>query len=1184
MGRLNRRWIGLCAAVALPLPVSAQIFEATSNPQTTDASHATDVGGTPSLDMITLRAVGPGAPLRFGNVIPGSERVQLDGQILQPDADYSMDYGTGVVYLKRAQRAGQVLTVYYRYRAGAAATDSSTPSGINGFKFSLMPGNLTVLMGLGITERATDGSVISSNTLGWRDGFNLGARSKLGGLFVMGDRQKNNVQSGLSLDPNAQNGAAAPDSGHSQFLVQQFETSLLGGGAKFDYQDISKNFASFGTVADAGYSSDDLKRYQAEKGLTRFGMALDNLRFGSLALSDDYKVVRDGKGSIAWRSMGLATKGVKLNWDSQSVDKSFTRFADISEANKAQLQQEAGMNRDNLTGEFDQKMSKLSFALNTIADSGTGAEIRRRDVTLDTSKIKFDLGDQSVDQTFGRMGNLLGPEKALYGREAGLHRQWMSMQSSILGAKSPITFAQNLVDSPTGKFGSQDVSVKANTWSLEHISRNVSPGFTSLSALQEPEIANNLSTIARMYGPNVPVGGNDRNEFFGGVGLDREFTHFTTSAFKGWNADFSDLKLKGRQDGGFVDTISLQSKHSSFELRREELGPRFNELTSMMDLEKQRLGTVAGLDRSDLSFNSQFGDKKLAILRSTATADGGDMSRTSVSLSGKTFDMSLGARDVSAAFGVSSQLVDPEKALLATLQGFNEHDAKLKWQILPNLKIDTYLMQAMNATTGELRKTQNVTLDWAPTKSTQFSYSQLEQKNDDPINILFANLTQRMSLSENFGKYGTLQLLDERQQFDGTNAQALSFHKESFAYEAKLSKNTSVRTEQSRTSFDNGDKEDVSANTISTELTKRTGVSVTDTKIDRTGEDADEVHRNYGFWFDLGNGVRVSYGYARQLTGQDASTLASTFTVGKNADPNLAPDKSGTVQPGQVGNLVLGGGYGVNQWETGPGTRTQSFGTVAVSSAKAFQLGPVRDVKFDFALDTAADYSNWLKENRVFDFSGKLGANTFGFDYKGQMDPNGQRAIDRTFRFETDKADSKMLKASVMYKMRTLPLDNQVMIRNFSVTARPTKNFELTNEVVTNPELPNASVLLGTVPQAASSNKWRLDYKRGDDFSIGGSWEELINDQAHTKTVTGGINMKLFGKSGSPLQLFYGLEQNEAPGSGQTTQRYHLQFDQRPGPNQTLSIFLGNVSYEHSISDQLQKDNWMARLDYQFRF
>jgi hypothetical protein len=241
-------------------------------------------------------------------------------------------------------------------------------------------------------------------------------------------------------------------------------------------------------------------------------------------------------------------------------------------------------------------------------------------------------------------------------------------------------------------------------------------------------------------------------------------------------------------------------------------------------------------------------------------------------------------------------------------------------------------------------------------------------------------------------------------------------------------------------------------------------------------------------------------------------------------------------------------------------------------------------MQFVFGLDTAADQTKWLRENRQFGIGGKLGANTFGFDYKGQMHQSGYRAIDRTYRLQTDPSGKNWFRANVMYKVRTLPWNEQVMIRDYNVTARLTGNTELTHQLQTNPEVFKGDALLGSVTQAAKSSKWKLDLKSSANLTVGAVWEELVNEQAGHLARTGGISLKMFEKGGSPLTLYYGVEQARRPDFKRTTHRYHMQFDQKAGPNQVLSLFLGNVSYEHSIEDQFKRNNWSMRLDYQLRF
>jgi hypothetical protein len=310
--------------------------------------------------------------------------------------------------------------------------------------------------------------------------------------------------------------------------------------------------------------------------------------------------------------------------------------------------------------------------------------------------------------------------------------------------------------------------------------------------------------------------------------------------------------------------------------------------------------------------------------------------------------------------------------------------------------------------------------------------------------------------------------------------------------------------------------------------------------------------------------------------------MTSTVAVGSNAG-GQTPDKVGEVQQGGIGNLNVAGGYGVNTWDA-EGDRTQSFSKVAISTKKAFNFGPLKDISINFGYDTAADKAIWLRENRSFGFGGRLAGHGIGFEYRSQMTPMGDRGIDRTFRLATNESPKNWLQAKVFYKARTMPNDEEVMVRDISLSVKPTANMTVTHQLRTNPEIAKGDALLGSITAADRSNKWSVDFRRNANFTIGGSWEELIDDQKMSLVRTAGLNLKLFEGKGSPLTIFYGVEQADGNVARRTMHRYHIQYDQRPGPNQLFSIFAGNVSYDHTIADGQDRNNITLRLDYQFRF
>lgn len=1137
--------------------------------------------GEPAVDILTVDGGGLGLALRHGGVVPGTVRVTLDGRTLIPTEEFAVDLEPGVVYLKMGARAGMSVTVSYRFDEKAATTGVRKAPSFGTFSFALAGGKIGVLGGLGLTERASDGSVMRGNAFGLRNSFGV-AGGNLSGVAVYGQRQRVRTESGLAMNPDAK-GTAPTDEGAGKFLLQNFTGKLMGGGVTIDYQEVSKNFAAFGQVAEAGVASDVIARLGQEKGLTRLGFGVQGAKIGGLALSQNFRTVKDENGSIDWRTYGVKAGGLTLDYSGRRVDQGFNRFKDIREDEREQLMKEKGMSRQNFSGGWDGKGGRsLGFTSSSIVDDTTGDAIERREASLDVGKLKFNLGDQKIAKGFGRFDSLLNDERGRYGREAGLSRQWSSLDAS-LAKDTSLGFSQSLFRGEKGGFLAQEAGLKGKGWSVAQTTRAVQGEFASLGAMAEGEMDSHIKSIATMYG-GVASRPEDRGAFAQSPLLTRRSTRAELTPSKNFRLAMDRLELRGAEGGGSVDNASLRAGKLQIEYRKQSLGKDFSELSRLMEFEKNRLGQVAGLERTDWSARMDLrGSAKLQVTSLAARTEEGTVKRTNASYEDKKLLVAFNAREVDAAFSGVSGLVDAERDLLTGLKGFTQKDLTVKWRLNPAVSLDLFRFDAANVATGEERLAQNLRFLWKPDGKSDFGYRREENRVSGRDGELNGRLFERFDVKRNFGRYGTLALASETVRQSGLANDGSDSRRHELSYETKLNSRTSIRTDQMRTAYADGGKENISANTLSTELSKRTGVSVTDTRIDRGGDDRDETKRNYGVWFDLGNGMRFSWGYARHLNGDENSSMTNTVGLGRNVQPGMQAQQVQGVERGRVGAFELGGGYGANGWDKD--SRTQSFANVGLATARPIRLGPFRDVQLKFAYDAAADRSAWSKENRFASFTGKLLGLTVGYDYTGQMHQNGYRGIDRTFHLLTDPSEKAWLRGKLFYKVRTLPWDDQVMIRDIDVTVRPLKRLEVTNQVKTNPEVLRGDAFLGSVPQDTRVNKWMIDWKSSTDLTFGGSWEQLINENSGRFTATAGFNLVLWNRSGSPVKLFWGMEEQSGTGLlRQQVQRYSFQYDQKAGRNQTFSLFAGNIAYEHNIAEGLNRNNWTVRMDWQVRF
>ncbi|MBL8066499.1 MAG: hypothetical protein JNM34_11690, partial [Chthonomonadaceae bacterium] len=353
-------------------------------------------------------------------------------------------------------------------------------------------------------------------------------------------------------------------------------------------------------------------------------------------------------------------------------------------------------------------------------------------------------------------------------------------------------------------------------------------------------------------------------------------------------------------------------------------------------------------------------------------------------------------------------------------------------------------------------------------------------------------------------------------------------------------------------------------NSVSQALSPRIGVSVTDTKVERPGNQPDETHRDYGFWVDFGRNIRLNYKAQRNLKGE---------TEGDRHDEV-------NVTPGQVQGVNLGGGYTRNSWDH---RRDQHAGNVNFSNVKPFQWGWFRDVKFNYSADTARDMDQWQRENRAMGLGARIGAFGFAWDYKSQSLPFGDRAIDRIFSFTTDTTGKGRLRADVSYNVRTLPMGNQATIRDYQITALPSKSWEIVHSLKTNPLQSDGNALLGAIATPNRLNKWNVNYLGNKRTNFGLAYEEFFNEQTNQQTSVLKLGLKLFADNPSPLDLEFITAESNTTGVMQRSHGFKLGFVQRPGPNQSLSFSFSNLNWELARPEDQSINNWNFRLDFSWR-
>lgn len=1136
--------------------------DASSAPDSAETATMAPVGGKSAVDFIRLDGVSPSVPLRNAGVLRQSETVELDGRVLERGKDYTLDYPGGMLLLMTPVRKGQTLRVTYRHDPAEAKSSQQFGQSWNSMKLNFGQG-ASLSMGLGMAERRSDGTVLRTDLYSLRNNFGLapGGAMKLRGVFAHSSNQRVESQSLLGKD-----GANREEGGSGSAIVQELEAKLAGGSVSVQFQSVDRGFNGFSALRDSGFDAEQVNQLAKERGLRRVGFGMRDLKVGGMKLNQELQIVGEKGSSIRQFTTGVRGANWSLDLSSRKVDSDFRRFKDLREKDREQLQRESGLRTDAMGFQWKQgslEMSASQFHVEDRAQSG----VNRTRFNLKGAQWAFGYQSQEVDKNFRQFQGVRQQDAGQLAREQGIRRKGFDLSFGERG-KSPfaLSFANHTMAGDRGSFKSSDFTATGRGWSYDFATRSNDAGFDGVGRQSEQEQNAHIARITSMYEPKgFQAQGEERHWFTRPTGLTRTSQRLEFQIGPGLGVSASHLDLKGQQDRGGVTSVNLQSGATRFSFRRQEIGSQLVELGQTMGFERERLGQLLDSEKTDVSFATPVGKNRSFEWQQMSTRAGDQTaSRKSFAWNSPGTEIRYIERHVDAQFFRVGQLVDPERELLGQMIGQEQRQILVNTMLMRGLSARLNMIEEENRSIDQERSFLESLVSWQADRHTKLQWYRYRNNLSDPSTLLLDQTIDRLMIARQFPGLGSLTFEREEHSHDGETNRASDSVRNTVALETQLDARTSVRTEQSKTQYTDGNEDQVSAHTVSTGLTKHTGVSVTDVSVRRTGDRQDERRRNYGFWLNLGNGVKFTYGYAREL-GQ-ASTSNSTYQL----------------TGGQVGGLTFGNsGYQSQGWD---GQRNRSTGNFQIATSKPLQLGFIRDFQFRLGTDTVRDYNTWQRENQIGQFNASIGGVKLGFDYTSQMHPSG-RAVDRGFRFSSPNDPKRRLVFDAMIKTRTLPWGQTQMIRNVNLTARILRGFEITHQLQTNPEQQRGDALLGSVVQPVRVSAWRLtqtDTKASTRFGL--SWEERINDQQNQLTRLASVNLTLNANNPSPVKLYYGLEHGMQGGRARTMQRYGFEFSQRPGPNQLLNLMFGNVSWQGQDARHMRRDNWTLRAEYQLRF
>jgi hypothetical protein len=550
-----------------------------------------------------------GYSLSHGGVIPDSVSVSVGAHTLKANRDYYLDPSNGTISFVEPVRRLDSVHVYYRYIEGQDANRSGL--GMSGL--SLNFNGTSVNLGFGVSQGAGG---LDFSTYGFGLNSKVGSGGSLNGMFYVSNpnQNRNNVvgETRASLTPLA---AKNQDEAKSDHLITQ-NLTLKSGNANFraSYQDIGQHFNGFQAMKQANAKNADvmsqLNAMEKEKGVKRlgFGAGLSLQKKSADNLGFNWDKISDGKGEIINKNLGYQSKGLTFNISEQTVGENFTRFADLREANQAQLAKEKGIKRNDLTLGFNggKNGGLLGFSQNAVGDKS--GKLFKQAFNYTSKNFNFAMTDRKADAGFARIGDLSDAEKTALALDIrkqfnvnataaevtakdkeqivldkGLHRNQMAF-SGGLTKQGAFAFNQFEIGDGNGKISRRTLNLTGKKYAFNYLDQSIDEKFGRLAGMSDFE----------------------KTQFANEQGVHRTALGLMLTLGKTSTLNVSQLNIGDKAGAVARQSLAYCAKGLDFRFNLADTAKNFaraNDLAGLTPVEKAQMEAERGYKRTDYALN-----------------------------------------------------------------------------------------------------------------------------------------------------------------------------------------------------------------------------------------------------------------------------------------------------------------------------------------------------------------------------------------------------------------------------------------------------------------------------------------------------------------------------------------------------------------------------------------------------
>lgn len=835
---------------------------------------------------------------------------------------------------------------------------------------------------------------------------------------------------------------------------------------------------------------------------------------------------------------------LKLSFGYQDISKGFSGFQALRDAKAAPdellnaLEKEKGLRRTDLGLAFAPSGgAQAKLGMSCVTDGSAG--IDTRSLSFDSGRLKLDFNHRQIDRTFTRFQDLRETDRQQLAREKGITRTSFGLAFAHKAGLSEDQWSRlsalTLKDR-TGSLSARSLRLSFGSASVSYDTRSVDRGFARMADLSADEQATMLAAIYRQFDPNATaasVTDADRARIAQEAGLNRTNLAFNLATGKDAKLLVQSVSISDENGGISRRALSYSDKNLHFYALTQDIDKRFGRLASLAAVEKLHFGNEYGMRRLSFGGGYKSGSFQTEFASSTVSDGSASMTRRSLNLLGKGFDVRANFTDIDSSFARISDLADADRAALAEYRGYKKTDVTGAFKLGKSIALDAFYMTANNASEHRDRNRLRTNLTYSFANGARIGFFRDAYSFRSDKGNIASYRRQIISAESSFlGKLGLMsfsQDVCEKQDLDGTPITAV-VQKRRLATDQK--RRLCLLYDYKGQDFGTGKFENLTDFTLGYKLGARLGFKSILHAVDR-GDDPSEVTRTNLLQWEIGKGLNFS----AEMTDRTTNTHTD----------------------GGLTRLSL----------TGP---------------LASRLGPFTDVKIAAAYTGVG--GNGIKQadgtlpkaNQSFKFEAGLLKGSFAAEYASVGKSPRDRLATSGISFSSDRDPKLPYHFNFAHKSRELASGRRIAIRNYGLDCRLGSGTSLTYSRRDYTERPDGMI------DATAVEDLKLTSKLGKDWNLvyGVKRQENLALRQGTCLTDLAITGKMSG--GAAVEMGFGINRTLDPKTPRRGNTLRLKYDRQVSADNFLILDFQCTKWSGVLRPGQFGTDILARIDFKCVF